>query len=65
MKLKTLFLVAALLGASLSLAAAQSGDFDASLNETVVQIPKDGSPAIALETKLITTCSICDATTSA
>ncbi|MDP2449981.1 dienelactone hydrolase family protein [Polaromonas sp.] len=50
MNLKTLFLVAALLGAALSPAAAQSGDLDASLNETVVQIPKAGSPAIALET---------------
>ena len=52
MTLQKLILVAALLGAWLVPVMAQSGDTDASLNETVVQIPKKGLFTIALETTL-------------
>ncbi|MDP1954784.1 MAG: CocE/NonD family hydrolase [Polaromonas sp.] len=47
-----LILVAVCLAASLGPVMAQSGDIDASLNETVVQIPKKGLFNIALETTL-------------
>ncbi|MFI5447495.1 dienelactone hydrolase family protein [Polaromonas sp. UC242_47] len=52
MNLKPIFLAAVLLGAGLSPALAQADGMDASLNETVIQVPKTGLFTIHLETTL-------------